>query len=61
MSERGKFLEIKPEGVKIGQIYEHSIDVRDYKIKVVPGETLDDYLRECLAEESKIRIPVKNA
>jgi len=41
--------------------YEHSIDVRDYKIKVVPGETLDDYLQECLVEESKIRIPVKNA
>jgi len=28
--------------------FEHSIDVRDYKIKVVPAKTLDDYLRECL-------------
>lgn len=28
--------------------FEHSIDVSDYKIEVVPAETLDDYLRECL-------------
>ncbi|MFQ6064055.1 MAG: S16 family serine protease [Candidatus Bathyarchaeia archaeon] len=32
--------------------YKHSIDPRDYKIKVVPGETLADYLRECLSETS---------
>ncbi|MFQ5759089.1 MAG: S16 family serine protease, partial [Candidatus Bathyarchaeia archaeon] len=30
--------------------YEHSIEPRDYRIEVVPGETLGDYLRECLAE-----------
>lgn len=30
--------------------YEHSIEPRDYKIEVVPGETLRDYLRECLSE-----------
>ncbi|NIR87240.1 hypothetical protein GWO13_06590, partial [Candidatus Bathyarchaeota archaeon] len=29
--------------------YEHSIDVQDYKIEVVPGKNLDDYLKECLA------------
>ncbi len=28
--------------------FEHSIDVRDYKIEVVSAESLDDYLRECL-------------
>jgi len=29
--------------------FEHSIDISDYKIEVVPAKTLDDYLRECLA------------
>jgi len=29
--------------------FEHSIDVKDYKIEVVPGKTLDDYLAQCLA------------
>jgi len=29
--------------------YEHSIDVHDYKIEVVSGKKLDDYLKECLA------------
>jgi len=29
--------------------FEHSIDGHDYKIKVVSGKTLDDYLKECLA------------
>jgi len=29
--------------------FDHSIDVDDYKIEVVPGKTLDDYLKECLA------------
>jgi len=28
--------------------YKHSIDPRDYSIEVVPGETLEDYLKECL-------------
>ena len=28
--------------------FEHSIDVGDYKIEVVPGKTLVDYLKECL-------------
>lgn len=27
--------------------YEHSIDPTDYKIKVVPGDVLEDFLREC--------------
>jgi ATP-dependent Lon protease len=29
--------------------FEHSIDAKDYQIEVVPGKTLDDYLKECLA------------
>jgi len=29
--------------------FDHSIDVDDYKMEVVPGKTLDDYLKECLA------------
>ncbi len=28
--------------------FDHSIDVRDYKIEVVPGSTLEDYIKECL-------------
>jgi len=28
--------------------FEYSIDVQDYKIEVVPGKNLDDYLKECL-------------
>jgi Lon-like ATP-dependent protease len=30
--------------------YKHSIDPRDYSIEVIPGETLDDYLRESLIQ-----------
>jgi len=30
--------------------YKHSIDPRDYSIEVVPGETLEDYLRESLVQ-----------
>ena len=30
--------------------YKNSIDPRDYKIEVIPGETLDDYLRESLIQ-----------
>ncbi|MFP3985120.1 MAG: S16 family serine protease [Candidatus Bathyarchaeia archaeon] len=33
--------------------YKHSIDPMDYNIKVVAGETLADYLRECLVDEPK--------
>ena len=29
--------------------YKHTIEPRDYNIEVVPGETLDDYLREVLS------------
>ncbi|UCH71049.1 MAG: hypothetical protein JSV29_03495, partial [Candidatus Bathyarchaeota archaeon] len=29
--------------------FEHSIDVQDYKIEVVPSKNLDDYVKECLA------------
>jgi len=39
--------------------YEHSIDVRDYKIEVVPAATLDDYLKECLVEKPTIKVPVQ--
>ncbi|UCD95908.1 MAG: AAA family ATPase, partial [Candidatus Bathyarchaeota archaeon] len=30
--------------------YKHSIDPKDYTIQVVPGEFLEDYLRECQAD-----------
>jgi Lon-like ATP-dependent protease len=39
--------------------FEHSIDVRDYKIDVVPAATLDDYLKECLIEEHYLKIAVQ--
>jgi Lon-like ATP-dependent protease len=39
--------------------YEHSIDVRDYTIDVVPATTLDDYLRECLVEQHILEVPVR--
>jgi len=38
--------------------YEHSIDVKDYKIEVVPAETLDDYLKECLVEKPTLKVPL---
>ncbi len=28
--------------------FEHSIDIRDYKLEVVQAESLEEYLRECL-------------
>ena len=39
--------------------YEHSIDVRDYTIDVVPAATLDDYLRECLVEQHILKVPAQ--
>ncbi len=33
--------------------YEHSIEPNDYQIEVVPGETLEDYLNECLSAEAQ--------
>jgi Lon-like ATP-dependent protease len=39
--------------------YEHSIDIKDYKIEVVPAATLDDYLRECLIEKPMLKIPMQ--
>jgi Lon-like ATP-dependent protease len=39
--------------------FEHSIDVRDYKIEVVPASTLDDYLKECLIEKPAIKVWVQ--
>lgn len=33
--------------------YKHSIDPGDYDIEVVAGETLKDYLKECLADHQK--------
>jgi Lon-like ATP-dependent protease len=39
--------------------YEHSIDINDYKIEVVPAATLDDYLRECLVDKPMLKIPVQ--
>jgi len=37
--------------------FEHSIDVKDYKIEVVPASTLDDYLKECLVEKPTLTVP----
>lgn len=39
--------------------YEHSIDVKDYSMEVVPAATLDDYLKECLVEKEVLKIPVQ--
>jgi Lon-like ATP-dependent protease len=39
--------------------YEHSIDVTDYKIEVLPAATLDDYLKVCLVEKPALKIPVQ--
>jgi Lon-like ATP-dependent protease len=39
--------------------YEHSIDIRDYKIEVVQAATLDDYLKECLVEKPTLKVPVR--
>src|SRR5512136_2944323 len=39
--------------------FNHSIDVRDYTIDVVPAATLDDYLKECLVEEHFIQVPFR--
>ncbi|HVP26579.1 MAG TPA: S16 family serine protease [Candidatus Bathyarchaeia archaeon] len=38
--------------------YEHSIDIKDYRIEIVPAETLDDYLKECLVEKPTLKVPV---
>ena len=38
--------------------FENSIEIRDYKIKVVPAATLEDYLRECLIERSVLNVPI---
>jgi lon-related putative ATP-dependent protease len=39
--------------------YEHSIDIKDYNIEVVPAATLDDYLRECLIEKPMLELPLQ--
>jgi Lon-like ATP-dependent protease len=39
--------------------YDHSVDVRDYKIEVVPASTLDDYLKECLLEQHFLKLAVR--
>jgi len=39
--------------------FENSIEIRDYKIKVVPAATLDDYLRECLIERTVLNVPIQ--
>ena len=37
--------------------YLHSVDARDYTIDVMPAETLDDYLKECLVEQQFLKVP----
>jgi Lon-like ATP-dependent protease len=39
--------------------FEHSIDVNDYKIDVVPAATLEDYLKECLVGKPMLRFPLQ--
>jgi lon-related putative ATP-dependent protease len=39
--------------------FENSIETRDYKIKVVPAATLEDYLRECLIERTVLNVPIQ--
>ena len=39
--------------------FENSIEIRDYKIKVVPAATLEDYLRECLIERTVLNVPIQ--
>ncbi len=39
--------------------YEHSIDIKDYKIEVVQAATLDDYLKECLVGKPTLRLPIQ--
>ena len=39
--------------------FQHSINVRDYKIEVVPAATLEDYLKECLVEQSFVKVPAQ--
>ncbi len=34
--------------------YKHSIDPNDYSIEVIPGETLEDYLKESLVDTEKM-------
>jgi Lon-like ATP-dependent protease len=39
--------------------FEHSIDVKDYKIDVVPAATLEDYLKVCFVEKLTLEIPAQ--
>ncbi len=39
--------------------YEYSINQSDYKIDIVPGATLDDYLREVLVGRPMLNIPLQ--
>ena len=39
--------------------FENSIEIRDYKIMVVPAATLEDYLRECLIERTILNVPIQ--
>ena len=40
--------------------YEHSIDVKDYQIEVMPAATLEDYLKECLIEKPTLTVPFQS-
>ena len=39
--------------------FENSIDVKDYRIKVVSAATLEDYLKECLLEKPMLNLPIQ--
>jgi Lon-like ATP-dependent protease len=40
--------------------FDYSIDVRDYKIDVVPASSLDDYLKECLVEKPTLKLSIRS-
>jgi len=39
--------------------FEHSIDIKDCKIEVIPAATLEDYLKVCLVEKPTLEIPLQ--
>jgi Lon-like ATP-dependent protease len=39
--------------------YEHSIDIKDCKIEVIPAATLEDYLKVCLVDKPTLEIPLQ--
>ncbi len=40
--------------------FDYSIDVKDYKIEVLPASSLDDYLKECLVEKPTLKLSIRS-